>query len=366
MGVARKARAGWGRLSATILAIAMGGAGCTCLMASTGDMMADYTVEHLNPFMIGFGDLGMACELAQSVGGQLLSFERITDAPNKAAVATMASAGACTEAQIWEHELRSLRAIKRRDGAEAKDARLAEKRGHAVAAWRYQKASTYLAAAYKAKPDACPELDSREDELTWLLGNIAGVQAVQHDRAVGGMVGVSLDVPRRSARHIRCLNNERWWGVPAALEAAVWTGIPGAAPEGADPWKQMADAAAIGRETGVRLSLAIWAQAAAAAGRTDEVRQVIRAFKAAGQAKAAPAQWKLLDMNAQAQILALSDRLWTEATGHRTPTGALGTFWDDGAEADGGDDDLLDDLGGDAADPAPSEPPAAETTDGDI
>jgi len=29
----------------------------------------------------------------------------------------------------------------------------------------------------------------------------------------------------------------------------------------------------------------------------------------------------------------VSDRLWTEATGSRTPVGGLGTFWDDAPKA---------------------------------
>ena len=33
------------------------------------------------------------------------------------------------------------------------------------------------------------------------------------------------------------------------------------------------------------------------------------------------------DMN-----VAVSDRLWVENTGHRTPMGQLGTFWDDQKE----------------------------------
>ena len=32
-------------------------------------------------------------------------------------------------------------------------------------------------------------------------------------------------------------------------------------------------------------------------------------------------------------IVAISDRLWMENTGHRTPMGQLGTFWDDEKEA---------------------------------
>ena len=53
----------------------------------------------------------------------------------------------------------------------------------------------------------------------------------------------------------------------------------------------------------------------------------------------------MLDVVATQQVLAVSDRLWTEATGSRTPVGGLGTFWDDVApEAEALDiDDLLGD-----------------------
>ena len=53
----------------------------------------------------------------------------------------------------------------------------------------------------------------------------------------------------------------------------------------------------------------------------------------------------LLDIVATQQVLAVSDRLWTEATGSRTPIGGLGTFWDDASPAEEALDinDLLED-----------------------
>jgi hypothetical protein len=52
-----------------------------------------------------------------------------------------------------------------------------------------------------------------------------------------------------------------------------------------------------------------------------------------------------MDIMATRQIMAVSDRLWTEATGARTPVGGLGTFWDDARkQAPSLDiDDLLED-----------------------
>jgi len=42
--------------------------------------------------------------------------------------------------------------------------------------------------------------------------------------------------------------------------------------------------------------------------------------------------------------LELSDRLWTENTGHRTPIGEYGSFWDDKKEEVKLDQNLLDEL----------------------
>lgn len=343
--------------------------GCS-LHKMTGDMLSEYAVEHLNPFMLAFGDTQMACELAQSLGGQMLSYERVTDRPNKAGVVVMASAGICTEQQAWAEELRSLRAIKRADAAGAQDARIEEKRLHLLAAQRFQLAFDYMEAQFGAVSDKCPKFKDQSDELTWLLGSIALVQAVQHDRAAEGRAGVPLDKPRAVARGIRCLDNARWWGLPAALQAAIWTGIPGAAPEGEDPWVQLEAAAQLAEKSGVRLALAVRAQAAAAAGREDLMRDSVRRLAASMKQTPSPKAWRTLDGNAFTQAQALSDRLWTEATGHRTPLGELGSFWDDETSAAGAEDDTffddIDDLGdeeGGAPSPAQTPQTPAEADD---
>ncbi|MCB9536224.1 MAG: hypothetical protein H6704_08160 [Myxococcales bacterium] len=339
--------------------------GCS-LKAMTGDMMSEYTVDELTPFLLASDDLGMACETGVSMGSYLMSFERVTDAPNKAAVSTLVTAGACAQIEAWEAELRSLRALHAGDAAGAQDARIAEKRANAVAARRFYRAWKYLVAEYGVPGETCPELEDESDELIWLLGMLAGVQATQHDRGANGMAGVPLDVPRQAARGVQCLNNEKWWGVPRAVSAAVWTSIPGAGPEGVDPWARLAEASALGVKAGVRVALAVEAQAAAAAGKSDKVRAAIKAYAAAIEEAPARGRFSLLDHNATVQVQVLSDRLWTEGTGHRTPVGALGTFWDDAPPAPEGGDDLLEGLEDDApaqAAPAPgadgSAPPNA-------
>jgi len=48
---------------------------------------------------------------------------------------------------------------------------------------------------------------------------------------------------------------------------------------------------------------------------------------------AANDDYRMLDVVATKMLLNLSDRMWTEATGARTPLGGLGTFWDDAKPA---------------------------------
>ena len=85
--------------------------GCS-IHAMTGDVMTEYTTEHLTPYLLGTDDLDMACELGVSMGQFLLSFERVTSRPDQAAVSTMTTAALCAELAVSREELRGLRALK--------------------------------------------------------------------------------------------------------------------------------------------------------------------------------------------------------------------------------------------------------------
>lgn len=313
-----------------VIALALGLSACQgFLMSSTGDMMGAYTTKHLVPYNLASPDPAMTCQIAEATGNLLLSYHRVTDAPHKGYVSTLASAGICEEARIYEAELRGLRALKRGDSAEAQDARFAEQRHHAVAARRFYRAWQHMHMLFKEKgADGCPAFEEDEehsDEVAWLVGHVAAVQAVQHDRAAKGEVGVPTDLPQQVARSVRCLDNEKWWGAPAALQAAIWTSVPGSGPAGVDPWAQLTQATEIAKKSGIRVAFAIAAQAAEGSGREDEMRKQIKAFLAAG-AVAPPKKWQMFDLQAQANVRHQSDRAWTKALGHRTPTGELGSF----------------------------------------
>jgi hypothetical protein len=306
-------------------------------------MMSSYAVEHVMPFTMAASDVGMACETGVSMGYFLISFGRVTDEPDKAALVTLLPAGMCAEGEAWEQELRAARALREQRATEAQDARMVEKQRHAVAAKRFHGAWLRLVAAFGEPGEQCPEFEEN-DEALYLLGLNAGLLAVVHDRASGGEAGVPLSIPPMVARATQCLDDAKWWGAPKALEATLFTSVPGLAPEGVDAWAQLEQAAARGREQGVRLADAMWVLGAAAAGDEDMLRRAIATHaEAVATTKGAP-DWNLLDSYATLIIQHESDRIWTQATGHRTPPGALGTFPETQDEGPGEEDGLFDDL----------------------
>lgn len=306
-----------------------------------GDKVSEYSLEHVAPYLMGTDDLAMSCATGEAMTSVLLSFSRVTDSPDKIAAATFLTAGLCAEFDAREYELAGMRAVKEGRSAEAQDALIAEKRAHALAAKRYFKGANHLVAAYGEIGNKCPKFEDDNDQLIYMVGLLSGLQAVLHDRSADGQVGVPLDMPSKVARAVKCLDNEKWWGMPDAIEASVWMAVPGTAPEGADAWAQFEKATQIGLEKGVRLSQALEALSAQSVGKTDLLRKTIENHVAALKAKPANEQWKMLDANATNMIEFMSDRLWTEATGHRTPINGLGTFWD--AKTEQADDDLFGD-----------------------
>jgi hypothetical protein len=129
------------------------------------------------------------------------------------------------------------------------------------------------------------------------------------------------------------------------MQAAVWTMMPGNAPDGIDPWQELADASVMAHESGVRLAQAIEVVIAEGSGNEERLRDAIRRHAQSVKQTPSNVQYRMLDILATQQVLAGSDRLWTEATGSRTPIGGLGTFWDDASPAEEalGINDFLED-----------------------
>ena len=328
-----------------VVLVACSGVACQgAVYKTTGSVMSSYAVQHMVPTMMESSDLNMACEAGVSMGSFLLSFQRVTAHTDRAALVTLLSAGMCAEQDAWDAELRGLRALHRGQASEVQDARIEERAAHAQAAKRFYAAYLHTERAFNHAERECPPKLSANDEALLVLGLSAGVLASLHDRSVSG-AGVPADLPLRAARASLCVNNQTLWGVPRALRAAVWISAPGTAPAQVDPWQELVNAVAEGDAQGVRLARAFWVQANGAAGHDAAVRAGLMQQAAALKSRPANPAWRLLDSYATRMITHESDKLWTAATGHRTPYGELGAFWDAPQPSpSNSEDDLLSDL----------------------
>ncbi len=311
--------------------------------------------------VVGIGltvpDMDKACQLGASFAHVLPAPVRRT--PHKAMVITEVTSAACEEADAWEAELAAARALVSLEGASrtaaVKDARILEERHHALAAQRFWRSYQALNEAFGPVGEGCPRI-GEDDEIVYLLGLYAGVNALLHDKAAGNVVGVPADVVAQVSRGATCLDDARWWSVPSALTAACQATIPGSAPEGVDPWVELTAAAAAGEAEGVRLARALEVLIASNAGRDEHADTAITAHAASLLAHEPDPNGRLLDEYARLVSLHVADLRWTAAEGHRAPALGVPPAPED-PEAAGADPFADDPFGDPFAEPAPESVP---------
>ena len=302
---------------------------CSLAYKGTGKVMIGYAEEQGVPYMLAAEDVSMKCAMVESFTPFLLSFSQVTRSPDQLAILFYLMAGNCTEFKAWEEELRYLRAVQTKNPAEAKDARISQQRLLAQAASRQLTGYQYLGKAYAEPGGKCPEFSTDQDELYWLVGLLDGMQAIINDIASAGRVAVPMDIAAKVGRGAACLDNEKWWGTPSAIQAAIWMTIPGGQPKDKNPEQILKQSVQMGLQQGIRIPQVLAAQVYLGKGNIAEVKQIIRNHAGLMRQTALSDQFKSLNEVANLQIRAISDRLWTEATGARTPIGKIGHFWDD-------------------------------------
>lgn len=324
-----------GLLAAVAASVLLSGCGVVnnMIYKTTGDVMQGFSRNHTVPFLMQSDDLAMGCAMSEATAPLLMSFGRVTDEPDQLAVMLYLSAGGCADEQAREHELAALAALHAMNGNAAQDAMIRQKRAHILASQRYFRAWQHFKAHY-GDPAAgeCPGFDDDMDEFIYMAGLLSGLQALNAQIQSTSSTGVPANIGSIAARATSCLDNEKWWGAPMALRATVWAMIPGAQPAGENAFERLAIAGEQGEAAGVRLAHVFHALAAMNKGDEAMVRQVIRDHAASIETTPANEEWRFVDALATDMIVAVSDRLWVENTGHRTPLGQLGTFWDDQPE----------------------------------
>lgn len=315
------------------------------MIKPTGDAITLLGEAHITPYLMTTDDLAAGCTGAEALSGMVMSIGRITEEPHELAVLLFLAAGGCEEERAFEEELAYLRFIRNQQPDMAQDALIMQKRHHVKAAKRYYQSWLQLIEFNKGKEigGECPSLEQEFDQLVWLVGVVSGLLALNNDILSGVGTGVPKNIAAQAERAIGCLDNRKWFGVPLALKAAVWSLLPGALPEGENAWERLEQADIIGETANIRLAHVFHVIAAYSKGDMDRVRTVIKRHAEKIAASPANEQYKLLDVAATEAITRISDKMWTEAMGHRTPIGGLGTFWDENA-ADNIETVELDDL----------------------
>lgn len=302
--------------------------GCTAIYKATGDILVNYGRAEMTPYLLTYNDLDMACATGESLTPFLVSFESVNANPTRLAVLTNSMAALCAQQRALEQELRYVRALQNGLAAEASDARTLQKRYSAVAGARlYESHQRSLAEYGEVTDKRCPRLRTDFDEMVFMIGLLNGVQALLYDASADNTLGLPRNIAAKASEAAVCLDNEKWWGVPEGIQAAVWSILPMLAPTGTDPWKGLQQASQHGYDAGVRLSSALYAVSAYSASNDEQLRRAIREFSQNGE-NLNP-DYAMLDAIATFTVLAISDRMWTNAIGERTPFKTLGTFWDD-------------------------------------
>jgi len=303
--------------------------GCSIVYKTTGKALTDYSNDAMAPYILATDDTSMACSTGQSLSNLLLSFGEVMSPPHKVGSLSLEMAALCSEHKAVSAHLRYLRDVDRGQPKAAQDARIVEKRWEEVTARRRYRAYKLVAAQYGEPGKQCPDLYSDYDQLVWMMGMVTGVQAVLNDMKDEGAVQVPQDIAAKVALGARCLDDDKWFGVPLALRAAVWVTVPGTRPKGQNAWVAFHKAIGIGNRKGVRLPYTLEAIAAYGQGKNKIVRGAIRGLAKARKDRAADSRYRLLDQIAYVEIRNISDRMWTDATGHRTPFNGLGRFWNE-------------------------------------
>ncbi len=299
------------------------------LYKSTGDTLIGFTEEQAIPYVLKTEDVDMGCAMSEAFSLFIGSFANVTHPPNQLGILFNLLAGNCAEFKAWEEELRYLRAIRSKKSEDARDALIKQKRYLQLAAKRQLAGYHNLKLAFIEPGSDCPNFDVKNRDFFWLIGLLDGLQAVMNDVSSGGTLGVSLDIPLKISRGAACLDNVKWWGMPNAIQATVWSVFPSIKPAGKDPFMILEQSMQIGRQHGMRVSFILAAQTYIGVGDIEKVKEIIRSHTNTVEQPLSIPEFKILNEMTKLQLRAISDRLWTSETGSRTPIGKFGTFWDD-------------------------------------
>ncbi|MFT4908821.1 MAG: hypothetical protein ACI978_002920 [Oleispira sp.] len=320
-------------LCLTALLTTMTGCSHNPISYTTGIVVEGIVENDIYPYVIAQGDTDIACNLGRSFEFFLDSVNEMTDLKNGYLAMMPLLSSVCSEYHAREAELRSIRALRKGDIEGAKDARQLQKQWLTKTAQRRSKSFDLGIQIYDFKSThssyECPDFDEERDEITFLLSLTMGALAIKNDAESGMAAGVSRSIASTILKGANCVDNERWGGVPQALQATLWILLPNKKPSDIkkNNWEILEYASRSSITVGFHLGSALHVAAAEIAGNRTELYKALTLYKeTAGDEAFNKGSYTLVDTISIGIIHDISNVLWTSEVGSRTPFGQLGNL----------------------------------------
>jgi hypothetical protein len=314
-----------------------------------GNQVKHFSTENVMPVILSSDDVPTVCHANETNTPLLMSFTKFGVDNSMLLAFGYSGAAICSDMEAHEKELWS--AIAERQGLVniAQDARTAQQLLNKEAGKRqlhaYQYAADYFKNEYRYNlgEGACPKIKEDNEQLLLIIGATSALQALKSDVASGRLINFDMGIPAKVGRAMDCLDNDKWWGEPKAIQAGLKIILPKDALEEQQGWKQLQDSTDIGLQTGVRLSHATYAAIASIKGRDDYLRDALKRFEALPNALLNN-KYALLNTIAAIQVRQVANLYWVKNTGHRAPTENFSQFWDEKTAPSAAVTELLNEL----------------------
>jgi len=316
-----------------LVSLALTSGGCS-INRAIGNQVNTFSLEHVLPAAMQLDDITMICHSNESFVPLLSGFGDFQVDTDLLMSVSYAGAAMCTQNEAQEKELWSAQAEKQGWISIAKDARIAQQLLNRDAGVRQLKSYKHMANYFRTNYNyemgegKCPQFHKDIEQQVMLVGATSALQALQNDIASGRLIDVDMGIPAKIGRAMQCLDNDKWWGVPKAVSAALVTVLPENAAAEAKAWEDLQAATDVGLQSGVRLTHAVYASMAYGKDKQDLLRDALKRFEAI-PADALNPKFRLLDQMAAMQIRHIADRYWMNHEGHRAPTLEFSRFWDE-------------------------------------
>ena len=317
----------------TIVSMALLSAACSP-DRMIGNQLRNFTIEHALPVILKFDDITVICHANDGMAPLVMSFTQFGVETDLMLAFGLAGSSICLENTAVEKELWSTMAERQGWANVAMDARLGQQILNRDAGLRQIRAYDHTTAYFKKQYDytfgegQCPKLKQEVEELLLLVGATAALQALQNDVSSGRLINVDMAIPPKIVRAMSCLDNQKWWGFPKSVQAALTVILPETPEAELQGWKDLQTAAEEGDKAGMRLSHATYAVVASIKGRDDRLRDALKRFEALPKERLNK-DYVLLDQLADLVMRHIADRFWMRFEGHRAPTENYSKFWDE-------------------------------------